>query len=200
MMYVNRHRFFEIALLVEGGLGVAAVLLAWPLGLRLWNYFSVDPRSVAVSIAATGLAVLFYFVLRFLPLASLRRTVELVRMIYRNEMRSLSPWKLALLAASAGIGEELLFRGLLQKGLCTLSGGNELTVIVLTSVLFGLLHCVSKTYVVLAFLISLYLGFLFLWTDNLFVPTTIHALYDFFVFLHLRWEYRSVAVDVDDSF
>jgi len=195
----NRDHFFAIAILLECGVGVAAIVLAWLFGVRLGDYFFVDPMSVVVSGAATGVIVPFYFGLRFLPFAGLRRTIELVRMIYRNEMRSFSLWKLALLAASAGIGEELFFRGLLQKGFCN-SVGNEVIVVVLVSILFGLLHYLSKTYVVLAFLISLYLGFLFLWTNNLFVPMAVHALYDFFVFLHLRLECRSAVVDVDDFF
>ena len=188
-------RFFEVAFLFEFGMGVVAVVIAWSFGLRLWNHFSVDSASLGVSIVATGLALLFYLLLRSLPFACFRRTVDLVRAIFRSELQSLPTWKLALLALAAGFGEELLFRGLLQKGLCNLSDGNEPIIIVAVSLLFGLLHCLSKTYVILAFLISVYLGLLFLWTDNLFVVITVHALYDFVVLLHLRFERGSSATN-----
>ena len=185
------NRFFEIAILMECGMGVVAVLLAWPFGLRLWDYFSFDLASFGLSVAATGITIPVYFVLRVLPFDWLRQMIELVRTIYRNEMQSLPVWKLALIALAAGFGEELLFRGLLQQGLCNLFPGKELIVIVVVSLLFGLAHCLTKMYVVLAFLISLYLGLLFFWTGNLLVPLLVHALYDFFVFCHLHLECRA---------
>ena len=199
MLYVNRLRFFEIAVLFEGGLGVSAILLGRLFGLRLEDLGAVDTAALGWGIGATIPTLLLYMLLRSLPWDCLRRVSEQVRQIFRAEMRSLSIWKLAILALAAGFGEEFLFRGLLQKGLCNLSGGNELVVIVAVSLLFGLCHFLSKTYAVLAFLMSLYLGFLFRWTDNLFVPVAVHALYDFFVFLHLRLECRS-AVDGNDRF
>ena len=172
------------------GLGLVAVLIAWPLGLRLWDYCSFNPSDLGISIAAAGLAVLIYLLLRALPFAWLRRVADIVRTIYRTEMKSLSLWQLALLALAAGFGEELLFRGLLQQGLCNWFPGKEWGVIVAVSLLFGMAHCLSATYAVLAFLISLCLGGLYYWTGNLLVPIIVHALYDFFVFCHLYVEFR----------
>jgi len=181
-------RFFEWAVLFEAGLGIAAVLIGRSFGIRLNDYFAVDVMTVGLAVGATVPTLLFYVFLRSLPWACLRRIRELTRSVFLAEMSSLVVWQLALLALAAGFGEEFLFRGLIQKGLCNIAGGREIAVVVLISLLFGLFHYLSKTYVVLAFLISLYLGFLFLWTDNLFVPMMVHALYDFCVFLHLRFE------------
>ena len=92
---------------------------------------------------------------------------------------------MALVAALAGFGEELLFRGLLQLGFSKIL--HVWLAIFVTSLIFGLAHAVTPTYCVLAFLISLYLGFLLIHTENLVVPIIVHAFYDFFVFLFILW-------------
>jgi membrane protease YdiL (CAAX protease family) len=50
---------------------------------------------------------------------------------------------------------------------------------------FGLAHPISTTYAVLASLIGIYLGFLFVATDNLLVPIVTHAAYDFLALVYL---------------
>ncbi len=91
-------------------------------------------------------------------------------------------WELAILCGTAGIGEELLFRGLLQPIFCGFLG-LQLGV-VLVNVLFGLMHPFSIAYLVLASLIGLYLSVLYVATDNLLAPILVHGLYDF---VALRW-------------
>jgi uncharacterized protein len=49
----------------------------------------------------------------------------------------------------------------------------------LASLLFGLMHPFSGIYVVLATGVGIYVGRLFLLTDNLLVAILIHGLYDF---------------------
>lgn len=90
--------------------------------------------------------------------------------------RRTRPGAVVLVSALAGIGEELLFRGVIQAGLVawlTPASG-----IVIASLLFGLAHAVSFSYLVLATLMGLYLGLLYHWTGNLLVPILVHALYD----------------------
>ena len=86
---------------------------------------------------------------------------------------------LALIALLAGLGEEMLFRGILQPALGRWLG--PWPGLVLASVLFGLLHPITGTYVVLAALIGAYLGYLFDLRQNLLVVIVAHALYDFVV-------------------
>jgi membrane protease YdiL (CAAX protease family) len=53
-------------------------------------------------------------------------------------------------------------------------------------VLFGLVHSITFTYVVLATLMGVYLGWVWLYADhNLLVIVITHALYDFVVLLWL---------------
>ena len=94
-----------------------------------------------------------------------------------------SLWEMALIASLAGVGEELFFRGLLQTGLIRV---NSLWLgLIITSLIFGLLHYISLLYAFLAALIGLYLGLLFIAFDNLTVPMVVHALYDFIALVYL---------------
>ena len=90
-----------------------------------------------------------------------------------------------------GPAEELLFRGVVQS---YLDGAfSTAPAVVLTSVLFALVHlpttwvatpdlaAVSVTLAIL-FGLSVLLGYLYVWTDNLVVPVLVHGLYDALLF------------------
>jgi CAAX protease family protein len=95
---------------------------------------------------------------------------------------------LAALALVAGISEEVLFRGVIQPGLARwLPIGAALIV---TSLVFGLVHFASRTYAIFAALMGVYLGALFQLADNLFAPIVAHAIYDF---VALVWVARRYA-------
>jgi membrane protease YdiL (CAAX protease family) len=83
---------------------------------------------------------------------------------------------LVLVALSAGIGEEALFRGVLQTALS--DPLPTWAAIAAVSALFGVAHWVNLTYALLAGAVGAYLGVLYLVTDNLLAPIVAHALYD----------------------
>ena len=178
--------FFWQAVLVEGGLAVIAILvdLIFDLGLDYWAHCWCDSETLYHIACAVVPLIAGYFVLQALPFANLRRIDRLVRDVFQQHMAPLSLGQLALIAALAGIGEELFFRGLLQMGLCTIVG--VWLAVLIASLIFGLAHSITPTYALLAFIISLYLGFLFVYTGNLFIPIAVHALCDFFVFVFIR--------------
>lgn len=84
------------------------------------------------------------------------------------EVSSLSLTQILLLSAAAGIGEEVLFRGVLLP----------LSDTVLVSILFAALHAITIEYFVLALGMSLYLGWVYDHSQNLLVPILIHFVYD----------------------
>jgi len=87
-----------------------------------------------------------------------------------------SPLRIAVLAIGAGVTEELLFRGVFQ----TWAAG-ELPLflaLLLPNILFGALHWRTTLYAVIAGLVGVYLGVVFLMTGNLLAPIVAHALYD----------------------
>lgn len=104
-------------------------------------------------------------------------------------LRSFSVAELAMVSACAGIGEEALFRGLLQSWMTSLGAG---AAIVISSLLFGFMHPITKLYVTLAFAAGLYLGWLWFATEHILVPIVAHGMYDF---VALVWivRYRAKA-------
>ena len=86
------------------------------------------------------------------------------------------PLALALVALLAGLGEETLFRGVIQPALAAhLPLWAALAV---TAALFGLAHWITPTYALLAGIVGAYLGGLLLVSGNLLAPIVAHALYD----------------------
>jgi membrane protease YdiL (CAAX protease family) len=95
-------------------------------------------------------------------------------------------WQLGLLSILAGVGEECFFRGFVQGKLVE-AGGVVLGVLA-ASVLFGLVHLVTNTYGIMAALVGIYLGWLLIWSQNLLLPITTHAVYDFVLLVWLIWK------------
>lgn len=96
------------------------------------------------------------------------------------------------LGAAAGIGEEMLFRGVMQFELGSFFG-NEAVAVALTSIVFGALHAVTPLYAGLAALASVYFGWLYLATGNLIVPIVTHAFYDWAALLYAHWTVANMS-------
>ena len=88
--------------------------------------------------------------------------------------------ELVLIAAAAGIGEEILFRGALQPEVG----------LIWSSVIFGGLHTSSRetlAFGVWAMFMGYGLGFLAAGTNGLLAPTVAHGVYDAVAIGYLRW-------------
>jgi len=81
-----------------------------------------------------------------------------------------------LMGTAAGLGEEMLFRGILQSEISENFG--DVIALSSSAVIFGALHAVTPLYAGLAFLASLFFGELYLTFHNLAVPVICHGLYD----------------------
>jgi membrane protease YdiL (CAAX protease family) len=90
---------------------------------------------------------------------------------------------LGVLSLLAGFGEEMLFRAVVQGAAAHRIGIWSAWVV--ASLLFGLMHAVTPTYVVLATLAGLYLGGVWLLTENLTVVIVAHAFYDFLALIYM---------------
>lgn len=192
-MIDTTHRGLAIALFVEGGLGLVALGLGWFLGH--WPAIAMGPAAAAGDqLLAIGLGV----VATLPPLAALAvmdrvpiPSLEKVKDLALNAIRQILPeprwWQLALVAAAAGFGEELLFRGLLQEGLANWIGQpvGPWIALVAASLVFGLFHWLNTTYALLAVAAGLYFGGLLILTGSLWPPIVAHALYDFIALCYL---------------
>ena len=101
---------------------------------------------------------------------------------------------MALIALSAGVGEEMLFRGVLQSSLEAWLGVRW--GLLLASVLFGLLHPISFPYILVTMVVGFYLGGAFLLAGNLLTVMVTHALYDFALMAYLlKFHYRGGPIN-----
>ena len=162
---------------VEGGLGVLAVVIAWFAEIRLVPEVRFSATTAGWGLAGTlpMLAVLFLLLrVTWPPIARIR---EIVRTFASQFLQRANWLEIALLCILAGVGEELLFRGVLQELITGWT--NEVVGIVLAGVAFGAVHFLTKTYFVLAVGVGCYLGWLYTATRSLTAPIVAHAVYDF---------------------
>jgi hypothetical protein len=178
---------FAMAVMVEGGLALAAALFAWFFSVSLRNQFPPTGELLAVALAR-GLAATLPMLLVFWLLVNSRRPVlrqlrDQVDWLIHEMFPTGSIPQFAMVALLAGVGEELLFRGALQTKL-----GQWTTPIVgllLTSVLFGLAHALSKLYFAFAVAVGAFLGWLAFQFNDLIAPMVAHGLYDFLALVYL---------------
>ncbi|MDR3234406.1 MAG: CPBP family intramembrane metalloprotease [Planctomycetaceae bacterium] len=180
--------FFQQAVIFEISIGVFSVAAGVFCGFPFWQNCSFAAAAfLQIGIAAVPL-ILTGFVLDFVPFEGLRKVERFVGEMVHREMADCGLLHFIVLSALAGFGEEFFFRGLLQDGLVQYLGTpQQTTVLIVVSLLFALAHNVTRTYAVLAFLMSLYFGFLLTYTQNLFVPVAVHGLYDLFCFLYIKY-------------
>jgi CAAX protease family protein len=176
-----------MAVLAEGGLGILAVGVGWFFGMNPLELVTGDWWALAWGCFA-ALPMLGALALTdHLPFWPFDDIADVVDQLLRPLFAKTTVVELAVVSALAGIGEELMFRGLIQEGLARWIGepAGVWIALVIASVLFGLLHPMNVAYVLLAGTMGLLLGGLWIATDNLLVPIVAHAVYDFLALLWL---------------
>jgi membrane protease YdiL (CAAX protease family) len=174
---LGRRRIVWLGIAFEGGLGALAWGLGWLIGPSPLESFRWDGRDAAIGVAASlPLLALFFICIRW-PVGPLSRIKQYSEEMLREWFADATTLDLAVISALAGIGEEMLFRGLLQPDFQLWLGiwwG-----LAATCLLFGLLHPITPAYVVLAALMGAYLGWLQMTIDNLLAVMITHGVYDF---------------------
>lgn len=175
-MKLKARRLFGTMLLFEMGLGCLALAIGYWLESPSWRTWDWSARAWGFGVLGTIPPLILLVVMlraKWDPLARFRTLLEQrVAPIFAT----FRWWQLLLLAAAAGWGEEMLFRGLLQPLLCQWLGA--LGGIVLLGGIFGLAHALSRLYFALTLVMSMYLSWLLEVTGNLAVPVLVHGLYD----------------------
>jgi membrane protease YdiL (CAAX protease family) len=170
-------------------LGVALVTQSALVAVAWWCSRALDmppswgspPRDVAAGVAtALALALVNYLLLTRAPS---NWVVDGVRNVYRETIQPLfggmSPAGAIVIGAAAGIGEEWLFRGILQP-LVGIAGA---------SIVFGLAHVGGVrmlAFGVWATLMGLVMGTLAMVTGGLTAPMVAHGLYDVLALEYIR--------------
>jgi membrane protease YdiL (CAAX protease family) len=117
------------------------------------------------------------------PIGPLRGLREMTSEVILRMFGGASIAQLAAVAVAAGIGEELLFRGLVQAGVSRFFGVG--VGVIAASVLFGVCHWLNTTYAVLAVLAGAYFGLWLVASGNILTPVVAHAAYDFLALVYL---------------
>ena len=209
----------------ELAIGLAGLLLAWMLGIDARAYLGrVDQLTwqsvgmdVGIGLAASLPMLAAIFLLVKIPHESITAIKRLSDAPTMRALLSLSPGELLALSLCAGIGEELAFRGCLLPWLTAIDDASGQTVnsfqvgdsfstavpalliaaVAVSSIGFGMLHPITKLYVVVASLMGVYFATLMIVTDSLLVPIVAHAAYDAAQFLMAKRELAAEdALDV----
>jgi CAAX protease family protein len=186
---LERRQFLRLALIVEGGLIVLAWGLSWLLDVPLAPLLGWEPDAMAWGIGATLPLCLLFGAAYWRPLGSYRRIKDFLLESLGPSIAACRWYELLLVAALAGIGEELLFRGVLQTWM---ESWGYIPSLIVSNIVFALCHAITATYIVLAFAMGLFLGLL---RDapaerSLLAPILTHGLYDFFAFCLLAMDWR----------
>jgi len=163
----------------ELGLAVLAIVLAVWMGIDLKAAIVFDLPTLNWAVITTLPLIATMITLTRSDWAWVKTLNEPVETYLRPLMQGLPPGSLLLVALSAGIGEELLFRGVIQQGLTDWAGPG--VGLMIASVIFGFAHALNRYYVLVTMVMGLYLGLLYQASQNLVLVTAVHALYDWVV-------------------
>ncbi len=172
-----RKRPLLIALTFEGAIGIAALIAAVALGIRLRPLLSLSGKDLATALLGVlALSVIFVVVAfsRWSPFARIRRQLDRVlpQLFDRASVAALFA-----VSAVAGISEELLFRGVLQHGLDSVM--TTWAAVLIANLVFAALHLITPTYGVIAFFMGLILSAVFMITGSIAAAAITHGIYDF---------------------
>jgi membrane protease YdiL (CAAX protease family) len=176
------------AALIEGLLGGLAIVLGGWLGYPPAQMIHWTVPALLWGLAASLPMAAFLWVCHRFPIGPLGDLLRVVDELLAPLFRHCTTLELALLALIAGFSEEPLFRGLIQSALSDGFGGGSWgvwTALAVASLLFGLAHFITYSYLVMAALMGLYLGWLWIESGNLLIPIIAHALYDFLALLYV---------------
>lgn len=173
---LSRKDILISTILVEGGLVLLAVILAWFLGPSLWSSFSFSWDAVLWGCLGAVPPLLILLVIDRFPIGPLKHVADISDQFLRPLLRPCRWPDYFLLATLAGFCEELLFRGWLQPYLAMWMP--LWASVIIGGCVFGLCHLITPTYFIIAWLISLYVAALLIWSENLLVPMIAHGVYD----------------------
>ncbi len=166
-----------LSLAIEGSLLVAAITWACWSGMVHKFPFDFEWGMVILgALVALPMVAAFFLLLRlnWKPIQNIKCLLNETLM---PMIRESSICELALISLLAGFGEELLFRYCIQNLLVERWG--ILAGVLISSILFGFGHFVTRLYVVFATIVGIFLGWLLIITGSIWAPITTHAVYDF---------------------
>lgn len=183
--------FFRIACYFEAALIVVAVMIGWLTDVDPFADLVFDEQAFGHGILLTLPLLLIFFAMQQLPYKPFRQIRTLLLETLGARLYYCHWTDLLILASIAGFSEEILFRGALQPWLENVTGVSA--GLLISNVIFALVHAVTPLYALLAMLMGLYLGLSLDYGEerNLLTPIIIHGFYDFVAFIAILRDYRN---------
>lgn len=187
--------FFRFACIFEASLSLVALGIAWLASIDPFADLNYSEPALANGLIETLPVTLLFFALQALPYRPLQQIRQMLLETIGAKFNDRNWSDLLVLALIAGFSEELLFRGVLQPWLEQLTG--MLGGLLLSNLLFALVHAVTPLYASLALLMGVYLGLSLDYggSRNLLTPMVVHALYDFVAFVAILRQYRQTLFE-----
>ena len=176
-------RLVLLAVVFECSLALAAVAVGWlfdfdPLATLDWTWQAVGWGIVG----ALPLVPIMVWCCHS-RWSACRAITHMVRRVLVPYFSQCTWLDLALVSIAAGIGEEVLFRGLIQAAVTSWTW--PWLGLIVASLIFGLAHCITPGYVVFATAFGVYVGALWIWSGNLLLPIVAHSMYDLLALVYL---------------
>jgi membrane protease YdiL (CAAX protease family) len=183
--------FFKSACYFEASLVLVALFLGWIAGIDPFEKLYFSEAAIAYGIIGTVPLFLMFLALEQMQGESIVKIRKLLLQTLGPGLHRYHWTDLFMLAAIAGVAEELLFRGVIQPWME--SSWGMTAGLIGSNMIFGLVHAVTPVYAVLAAFVGIYLGLSLDYGGdrNLLTPVIIHALYDFLAFVALMRVYRA---------
>lgn len=181
---MNRAQVIKFLVIQEISLIVISIIwLYFRPNINPWIKWKISLLDFSLGIGATIVMILLSFLI-FSFSDHLKKTMIFLDSILFSKIKYKDILYLSILS---GIGEELFFRGVLQ---------NEFNIII-SSLIFGILHLAGKNmwgYALWALFAGFYLGNIYAYTGNLFLPILIHTLNNCIaMFLWLRFKHKFIS-------
>jgi membrane protease YdiL (CAAX protease family) len=188
---MDRSRFLLMAGVFEGGLVFVALALGKLLRVDPFAEFRIHSAAVLLGFAAALPPFVLLTAMDRFQFSALERIKRHLFDILGPSIAACRWYELVFVAALAGLGEELVFRGVIQRSLehwLAFGGWDRIGGLIASNVIFGLLHFITPTYAVVAAALGIYFGVLLDATDppNVVVPILAHGFYDYLAFLWLK--------------
>lgn len=194
MQELKRDEILIIVLITEVILIIIALILSYIWNINVFHNIIINIKSTLTGIAGAACLIVCNFLVVFI-LPRVFKSLTIIKTAY-NQISKLvincDFSSIVLIALLSGTVEELLFRGIVQPQIG----------IILASILFGLLHIASKETIitgVYSIFIGLYLGCIYLYTGNLWIPIVIHILNNLIAIPVMQWHYKKYVKSVDTT-
>lgn len=183
--------FFKKACFFEASLILVAIVLGWFSGINPFENLHFSEIAVIYGILGTAPLFLMYLALEHVSAEPVLKIRKLMLELLGPGLSCYHWTDLFILAAIAGISEEVVFRGVMQPWMESAWGITA--ALIGSNIVFGLVHALTPLYALLAALVGIYLGLSMDYGGerNLLTPVIIHGLYDFLAFMALMRTYRA---------